>query len=383
MISICCCAINAKFDVDIFVRAIHQHNPDVDFEIVLVHDDRVNDGSAEHFAALAVEFPRLKLITHTHEDTVDYLTKLVSYYDTKNILTKDIREAFKLNIVKFSKHELFNHQKAFLWLTSGVLYHKAVMASKGDTLIITPADFIYLFRLKDLQTIVETKKRDGHFYGKPNAIWARLSNDDPAWLKTYVNDLHNGVGTREGYRWDTKELFRDYLKNPQTPENLSLCDVYRNRVIPLSEFGDFKQVYEFNNNSFRIGGVQAIPSFHGFHVMTRKTYDAIGGFTEEWYGRAFADDKMTRLGRQFGGGSLPYDISVAWCGQSEIVNSTPRPLPENWQETLRQVDPLCDEHPMSNRDMPKYLHEGVFSNNDVSAVVVKHFSQGTPPVRIL
>jgi hypothetical protein len=40
-------------------------------------------------------------------------------------------------------------------MSSGLLYNLAVEASSGDTLIITPGDFLYLFSLKELEEYVK------------------------------------------------------------------------------------------------------------------------------------------------------------------------------------------------------------------------------------
>jgi hypothetical protein len=89
--------------------------------------------------------------------------------------------------------------------------------------------------------------------------------------------------------------------------------------------------------------------FHGFHVMTRPTFDLVGGFTEEYYGRSFADDKMTYLGdRTPGATQFPPDFGVAWCKREQDSVHT-------------------------------YLHGDEWL--DLGAMVGSNFRVDTPPVR--
>lgn len=383
MISVCCCAINAKWDVELFVEALNAHNDPSTFEICLCHDDRVQDGSREHFEQLQKRHPNLKIIRNTHEDTVDYLRKVMDHYDSKGIFKAQLRADLRANVEKFARKELFDHKRSFLWLTSGLLYNKAVSISSGDTLVITPADFLYLFRLADLEAFVKVNSRAGHFYAKPNAVWARLNNQDPEWLKNHVDEIHRGIGFREGYRWDSTQLFRDYLRYPPKLSDFSVPDFRHNIIMNLANL-NWGEVYRFNKEAFRDAGVQCIPGFHGYHCMSRKTFDAIGGFTEEWPSRAFPDDKMTFLGRRFPPGhALPHEFSVAWCGQAELCAYLGPGYSENWREKLKEVDPLHEQHPIPSADGPTYLHQGLLSNSQMMEAMNASFNRNAPPVRVV
>lgn len=383
-LSICCCGINCKYDFDLFASFMYQHNKDVDFEIVFTHDDRVNDGSSEYYTELQKRVPNIKIVKNTHEDTVFYLRKLMDYYDQTGKFSDGLRKDLRANVEKFSNRELFDHRKSFLWLTSGILYNKAVQASSGDLLIVTPADFIYGFKLRDLVDFVKTRMQNGLFYTKPYAIWGRLTNQALPWLQQHVQNVHNGIGYREGYRYDSVELFKDYLKAPSSLDDMYLPDFRNNRIIRFSDPTAIDQMYIFNEQSVNHGGVQFIPDFHGFHFMTRAAYDKIGGFTECYYGRAFPDDVMTYLGKRVVPTSpVPPQFSVYWAGQYEVLPYHNYGYPSSWQEILKQKEGMYHEqHPVPSVDQPTYLHKGLVENSHMAVLVNSNFSKNAP-VRIL
>jgi arginyl-tRNA synthetase len=97
-----------------FIRALLKHNQGVEFEIVLAHDDRVEDGSAEHYKNLEIEIPNLKVVTRTFKDTTDYLDRLMVHYDTKNIFEEEFRNGLKENVEKFKNGTLYDISRSFL-----------------------------------------------------------------------------------------------------------------------------------------------------------------------------------------------------------------------------------------------------------------------------
>jgi hypothetical protein len=390
MISICCCAINAKYDVEAFVGLLHIQNPDVDFEVCLTHDDRVDDGSKEYFELLQKKYSKLRITRSTYQDHVEYLERLFEYYERNNIFSPGLRSDLYKNVCRVRDRNLPGlHRRGFVWLTSGVLYNKAVSMSRGDTLVITPADFVYLFGLGRLERHVEQNKRDGCFYGKPNAVFARVTNQDHPWLRQHVQNVHDGIGHREGYRWDSTSLFRDFLKCPPRLDELYVPDFRNNCLIRLADPASLDLLKRFSEESIRLGGVQCLPGFHGFHVMTRRAYDLIGGFTEEYFGRAFADDKMSVCGRKFlPGGALPEEFSVAWCGQYEVLPHHAQGYADGWRERLSQVDPFYGKHPIpamvSGSDPGVfYLEDGIMPSGKFNQTCGAAFNRDLPPIRIL
>lgn len=387
MISVCCCAINSKFEVDTFVRAIAAQCKNVEFEIILTHDDRVNDGSGKYFKSLQDEVPQLKVIHHSNQDTIDYLDKLLAYYRKKGLFSNEVIDALDANLTRYKlgDTEFVDPTKTFLWISSGPLYNKAVAASTGDILVITPADFIYLFSLDTLDKFVKANVRNGHLYSAPHALWSRISNQSLSWIEECLQQTHSGERAREGFRWDSPEPFRDFLKFSTDLTKIYVPNFKKPELVPLGD-PDFQvKMSEYLKETMGHPGTQQIMSFHGFHIMTRKTFETIGGFTEEFYGRAFADDKMTYLGvRSPNAIQAPSDLTVAWCGCYELSACQAEYYPSNWKEQLPLIDSYYDKHPLPPSINPTYLHEGLFGNNTtVHEFMRKILSPMGSPIRVL
>lgn len=366
MISVCCCAINAKWDVQNFVECIIEQNKNVDFEIVLTHDNRVNDGARELYTELGATYPQFRCIEHSLQDTIDWLDWLMEEYEWRQRWDGNFRQWLNIQVKKYKRGELVNPTKEFLWISSGILYNKAIMEAKGDLLLVTPADFLLLFGLKDLEGYCRPLIQDGYLYTKPNAIWARISNSPKNWLEEEINRVCDNENLeRLTERWRGENIFRDYLRYPTKPKDLYLAD-FRNRNMISMTDPDFllkaevycKQCFE-NMNDQKIG-----PPFHGVHVMTKKSWEKIGGFTEEYYGRAFADDKMTRKGILHGTSfpgveqALPSRFSIAWVGQGEYLPSRLSYYEGvNTLDLLSKVDPYWEDHPIPGMSGTVYLHD--------------------------
>ena len=372
MISVCLSSINARWDTEILVRSLCLHNEGTDFEVVIGHDNRVEDGSGEAFAKLSREFPNVKVVTVTPDDTVRYLENVINYYETNSIFTAEIRNGLRNNFQKYRDRGFFNGKGPVLWLTPGRLYNKAVGAARGDVIIVTAGDFLYLFPLAELESYVRSNIHDGHFYAKPNAVWARASNQDRTWLENHLRSNTSG---------DSVELFRDYTRQPHLLSDLYIPDFKRKELIC---FTDHQCLPRLSRNAIESieDGKQHLRAFHGFHVMTRKTFDAVGGFTEEFYGRALAEDKMTRLGGKYSSNLyMPPQFSVAWCGQYEIDPTRGPGYASDWQVQLAKIDPYFGKHPLPGMDNPIYLHDGLLNNSQMSELSSITFSQLAPPER--
>jgi len=385
MISVCCCAMNARFDIDMFVRALNHHNKE-EFEIVVAHDDRVDDGSAEHLETLRNEFENLKVVTRTEADATKYLDACLAHYEDNPHFNRSVLDRLKDNLVQHKKGN-FLPENRFLWLSSGALYNMAVEASSGDNLIVTPGDFFYMFSLEQVEAHIKEASVDGLYYGKPNAIWARLTNMDKSWLTDHTAYIHKNGGGSAG-RWDSQECLRDYLRFSQNLEDYVIPDFKNNRLLSLTEdvsvfehFAKDSATPDFKNNT---------PAFHGFHVMTRKSFEEIGGFSEEWYGRAWADDKMTSLGLkhttdyQF---KSSFDMCghfyVCWCGQHETALAQGPGYGLGWEERLQEIDPRSDKHPIPSLNCHEQLHYNLESETYMTLMTHKAFERLKPPVRFI
>ncbi len=378
MISVCCCAINAKWDVHSFVECLHEHNKGLDFEIVLAHDNRVDDGSSHVFQMIAQKYPNFRVVTHTRQDTVNYLDWMMEMYECRQRWTGEFRGYIKQGVELYRRGELIDERKQFLWMSSGILYNKAVMAAKGDIVIVTPADFLYLFSLGRLDEYVRKNMKAGYFYSKPGAIWCRISNAPKEWIqnevtKAYLNNLDPANKKMDGHN-----IFRDFLRYPSMPSETFLADIRNNDVIPLDDPNIVMKMKKYNEDCFANPNDQALgPSFHGVHVMTKQSWQYLGGFTEEFYGRAFADDKMTRRGdlyhRKFGIGlALPPEFSIAWIGQGEYSPDRLDYYPPNHLEVLKTKDPWWDRHPLHQGVQHVQLHEGFHDREYLNHMSINH-----------
>tara|TARA_Y100000310_G_scaffold241139_1_gene245046 strand:- start:3119 stop:4252 length:1134 start_codon:yes stop_codon:yes gene_type:complete len=376
--------MNARYDIDTFVRSLNHHNKE-EFEIVVAHDDRVNDGSAEHFRALQNEFENLKVVTRTEADAIEYLDACIAHYEDNPVFSGLMLERLKSNVLKYKLGTLLP-QGRFLWLSSGALYNMAVEASSGDNLIVTPGDFLYMFPLSQVEDHIEEASVEGLYYGKPNAIWARLTNMDREWVTAHTTEIHRDGGGSAG-RWDSPECLRDYLRFSQNLEDYCIPDFKKNRVISLTE--DASSLRRFAQDSAEKDCIRHTPAFHGFHIMTRKSFEEIGGFSEEWYGRAWADDKMTSLGLkhttdyQF---RSSFDMSghfyVCWCGQHEMTMSQGPGYDEDWERKLQELDPLCDSHPIPSLNCHEQLHYNLEPETYMTLLTHKAFDRFDSPVRL-
>ena len=364
MISVCCCGINDKWDVGCFVDCLAYHNFDTEFEVCFVHDNRVNDGGTEYYRMLSKKYPWFRVVEHTKQDTVDWLEWLLDFYRKNDRFCPAFIDHLQGNLDLFKEDKLFNPSQSFLWISSGILYNKAASIARGDYLLVTPSDFLFLFGLKRLEDYLKGRTTYGFMYTKPNAIWARVSNSPDWWLKEKMEEAHKIVDAP----WNSKlnSAQRDYLCYPSRPEDLHLVDFRNDQLINFADKDFLPKMKKYTQECFNNPGDQAIaPPFHGVHVISRHSYKALGGFTEEYYGRAYADDKMTRRGIAHADvirinvpQALPTEFSIAWVGQGEYLPDrfTYRTKEES-AALLPQMDKYIDRHPIPGRTGHNHLHD--------------------------
>lgn len=379
MISVCCCAIDAKWDVHNFVECLQHQNKGLDFEIVLTQDCRVDDGSSGVFEELQKKYQNFRVVKHTEEDTIQYLYWLMELYETRQRWTGDFRNYLRLRTELYARGLLCDPKERFLWLSSGILYNKAVQAARGDIVVVTPADFLYLFSLRELEEYVQARTVNGYFYSKPGAIWARISNSPKDWLLEQVDIIHkNNTNPNKTKHLTGENIFRDFLQYPSMPEDTYIADFRHNQLISMAdpEVIDKMRIFArecFANPQDQLTG----PSFHGVHVMTKKSWEYLGGFTEEFYGRAYADDKMTRRGdllhRKFGCSlALPYEFSIAWIGNGEYSPTRLTYYPAYHDRLRKARDPFWDTHPVPSGGHNTHLHEGFPDRDYINNMSIHH-----------
>lgn len=329
MISVCCCSMNSKFETEVFIDALYFHNQGFNFEVCLVHDDRVDDGAGEYFAAMQKRYPTLKVIKSTKQDAIDYLEGVIHHYETRDLFSHVFRNHLRSNLEKYKAGTLYDPAKTFLWLPSGWLYNKAVKHSSGDILVISPADYVYLFRLKDLEAYMKNSARNGICYCKPNGLRRTVSNSPESEVRLCLDTLTNP---------DHFQILRDYMNYPASLQASCVPDHQTKEILRLSD----PQMPE--KAAMVCSRVNDLMQHHGSHYLTRQAYDAIGGLSEEFYGRAFADDKMSYAGRVLADSvglkiHLSYEFSFAWTPRSTVC------APVDGERLLR-VDPWANRHPV-------------------------------------
>lgn len=337
--------MNSKFETQSFIESLYYHNQDIEFEICLVHDDRVNDGAGELFAEMQKKHKTLKVITSTKQDAINYIEKLLTYYKNNNRFGPKFLDFLTANLEGYKNDTLYDTSRNILWLPSAWQYNKAVAASSGDTLVISPADYAYLFRLKELQNFVNNNAHDGYLYSKPNGLRRTLANSPFNEVQEFVNKWK---GQTDLLISDYGSYLRNYKYYPSTPDMLSIPEHKIGEVIKFSDPNFFAKMQNVCNTDPHL----AI-SVHGLHIMTRKTYNHIGGFSEEWYSRAHGDDKMSALGGKTPKRCLPAPkhFSFLW---------TPRTTLDVPIHTIKNIDPWIEKYPIqASNTYQVYLDHGL------------------------
>jgi hypothetical protein len=200
-----------------------------------------------------------------------------------------------------------------------------------------------------------------------------------------MQEVKDGKGG-SNYSNDSVHCVRDYLRYPS-----ALCDVYipnfiSSQLISLDDENFLDKSKDFcqqHVEGLLSSKIQFIPNFHGFHIMSRTVFNATEGFTEEFCGRAFADDKMTTLGKRHGHPkTLPAHFSVAWCGQGELVPYRGKHYSAGWRDILKEIDIYYDKHPIPGEYHPTYLHQDLVSGTEMADKASRFFNKTRPSVRI-
>lgn len=374
MISICTTSINGKNEMRTFVEALVQHNPDVEFEICATLDNRVNDGSPEVFAALARKHPQFRYVEVTEDDVLHYLSRLVKWYATNGIFPQPFREHLLDRFHEFDAHGLPSSNEDYLWLALGFFYNQAIDMARGDILVVIPSDYIWTASLRMLESYVINYRQDGIFYGKLDGLRCPVSNEPKAVLEHAVN--HMALPHPDG-------ICRQYLRCPSALEDHYLVDFWNKKVTSLAE-PNYRDVFIDLCRQLQSDGTWYNKMHHGTHVMTRKMMDVIGGFTEEFYGRAWPDDKMNAHAMRLfwkDCSSLPLEFAFHWISKVRWGAGLSGTDPEKIsQHEILSRDKYAFSHPIQGRTYAqRFLHDG-FSDTEytrnVNGQLDKEFAVG-------
>ena len=365
MISICSLSCNAKNELATFVESLVHYNPDVDFEICIAHDNRVDDGSSEKIRELQERFSQLKVVENTKQDATDYITTLVSYYDSLEIFPEDFRANLWLNIHKYLGDNLCDPSESYLWLALGYMFNKAASIATGDILIFLPSDYIWTVNLRDLEAYVIEHRQNGMFYGKFSGLYLPISNEEPEVLKELIKKPVPTAQITRSYIHYPSTIFDHYLLNFKDNQLLQLgTQEYRNQFVDICR---------------KTKGTESFADMHhGTHIMTRKVWEITGGFTEEFYGRAWPDDKMNAHAmRAFwtNASTMPIEFSFSFIQMAQ------------WKTSLSGVHPRSQNfsepytHPIQGHNYHQiYLDHGYHDKQyttNINAVLDKEFRKGS------
>jgi hypothetical protein len=345
MISFCTLSCNAKNELTTFIQALVRYNPGVDFEICVAHDDRVDDGSGETIQILQEQYPQLKVVRNSKADSVEYLRTLLHYYDCHNNFPVDFREQLWSNLMAYRWGDLCKPEESYLWIALGYLFNKAASIATGDILMFAPADYIWPIDLVALeQYVIQNRDRNGLFYGKFGGCYSSISNEPPELLKNV-----------------RLERTRNYLYYP-----CRLEDHYLYEEGEVYQLGTDEYPQQFINICKGLKGTDLFADMHhGTHIMTRKVWEVVGGFTEEFYGRAWPDDKMNAHAMKVfwtDASTMPIEFSFSFIGMAEWQTSLDGTQPEDMPVT----DLWFGKHPIQGRNYYQtYLHHG-YHNKDYS-----------------
>jgi hypothetical protein len=353
MISFCSLSCNAKNELRTFVESLVFHNPNINFEICIAHDDRVNDGSNEAIQSLQSQYPQLKVVRNTVRDSEDYLEKLLQYYETHKNFNFDFRYHLRDNLNEYKQGTLCNPQETYLWIALGYLFNKAASIATGDILMFAPADYIWPISLVELEEYVINNRRDGFFYGKFGGSYLPISNEPVELLQQMIQGPP-----------PTSKMSRNYLRYPSKLTDHYLLD-FDNRS--LYQLGTDEYQEQFVNVCRQTKNTDAYADMHhGTHIMTRRTWETIGGFTEEFYGRAWPDDKMNAHAMKnfwTDASTIPTGFSFSFIPMAKWQTGLDKRHPDNYSgEELQQVDPCIGKHPIQGRKYYQtYLHHGYYN----------------------
>jgi hypothetical protein len=342
-LSVCMCSINSKWEVKNLVDFLFRHNPDVDFEVVVCHDTRVNDGADILFESLHSKYPRFRTVKFTKDNCISWLEKVIAYYEQKRLFREDYIRLLKTNLDKYKNGSFFDETQRFLWISSSVMYNKAIQESKGDILLLTPCDFIYPFKLKNICDEVSGKR---FFFAKPNLFWMNVVNSPLDYIKD---------GKKTNYF--EYALYRDILRCPEFAE---LKDTYfvapPDEIISLDDNLVIDKMQRYIHACYPNKG-QWVEKFHGCHLTTRETLNQIGGFNEVWHGRAFGDDWISYYGKNREGYTdLPLWFTIGMISSYSFSLFPYYKDLAQLGELLKKTDPWYGKHP-SPHTTPVYLHD--------------------------
>lgn len=319
---------NSKFDLDQFVRFMEHWNDPQTFEIIVAHDDRVNDGSAAFIAALENEFPNVKHVSRTKAQTVTWAENIVTARANPNsTFDATILAEMSTNLARYEQGIYVDETSVNVRFSNAPLLNAAAAQAQGDILFFAPrssyskrgsVSALPAFLLTDLVEFVNANKtQDGYLYTQLGGPLAQITNQG---FRAVKNAILNTWYTVDPWSGDP-----DAVRVP--PPKIRAVQIARKKWMrshPLI-YPSITQQYDLWRNSLShyylinpwTGGMTALDATEYMrvaqtvctdakdkktlpfertilecHVMTRATWNTTGGFYEGAVERFVADRKM-------------------------------------------------------------------------------------------
>jgi hypothetical protein len=240
MISVITTVYNSKFDLDQLVRYLHQWNDPTGFEVVVAHDNRVSDGSADMLTALESQFSN------------------VSHVATTEPLVENGKEVTNTTLL------------------NGL----AVAKSVGDVLLFLPVAWLPGFRLVDLAAFVVSHLTNGNFYSRLDAIRLDISNQGKAEISHAVQ--HRKLQQAKSL-WigspsaSYRNLAREYDLRSEDLASYLLVDPRDGSSISLKDEGLMLRVQDITAALVAVEDGRYTPNSTMVNVVARTTWNATQG----------------------------------------------------------------------------------------------------------
>lgn len=146
-----CGSIYLNGNIVPFVRTVLENasNPD-EIEFVVVDDESGSDLMAQSFDAIRKMTPRLTLMEVPKEERLAYFRRCVDFYEREAIFSPEKIAEFRERLALYEDRKI-----ARIWFPTSRNFNRAVEASTGDVVFVTPLDLLVPF---DLSKVYEKFK---------------------------------------------------------------------------------------------------------------------------------------------------------------------------------------------------------------------------------
>lgn len=350
MISIVTSVCNAKLDFDQFVRQLHELNDPQGFEIVVAHDDRVNDGSGTYLALLAREFPAVRVVyTHTKTDAVSRVRAVLE--SRKDQMDEVLRGMMLETLNKYESGEEWDGTREYLWLSPSYLLGQAADAALGDYILITSCDWLSGFRLADLENAAISHTTDGYFYARLPLMMANITNEPEETVERQWQDMRNKgptqrISSHSGYSLGMAQRCYDLFS--KTVGDYRLVDPRNGSQIRLDAYGFVDNVDAIRGAAVPGQLVPLCQEYTGLHLISKKVWEASGGYPTDILGRCTAEDVLIGRCAPWYHGNVLADFPM--------LNARRHGIPGNAdQAACLAVDPQVMRHPIPWANNERHL----------------------------